>query len=146
MSFRAPAREKWRPTIDLAGQTLREAAAFRERKAWRTSVLQSSAARREHGEMALRAPEKAPIRDIFRFVLVDFPVFFRELALPGALGREWDLELALAMVDRQVCGSELGPVSDLTSSSSMASRAARRNAEACPKSAIDCNRLPWTAE
>ena len=60
MSFRAPAREKWRLTADLALQTPREAAALRERKVLQTSVLQSSAAGSEHGKMALLAFEKAP--------------------------------------------------------------------------------------
>ncbi len=58
--FRAPNYEKWRLTADLALQTLREPAALHERKAWQTSVLQSSAVGSEHDKMALLALEKAP--------------------------------------------------------------------------------------
>jgi hypothetical protein len=76
MSFRAPAREKWRPTVDLAPQTPREAAALGKRKVWQTSVLQSSAAGSELGEMALWALEKAPFCAIFRNYFVDFPRVF----------------------------------------------------------------------
>ena len=53
MSFRAPACEKWRPSGDLAGQTLHEPAASHERKVSQAGVLQSTAVRPEHGKMAV---------------------------------------------------------------------------------------------
>ncbi len=60
MSFRAPVREKRRPTVDLAGQRPRGVAGLRKRKVRQAAVLQSRAAGREHGEMALRPSIKAP--------------------------------------------------------------------------------------
>ena len=60
VSFRASNCKKWRLTVDLALQTPRTAAALDERKAWQTSVLQSSTAGSAHGKMALLAFEKAP--------------------------------------------------------------------------------------
>ena len=72
MWFRAPAREKWRPTAELAGQTTHEAAGIRQRKVWETGVLQSSAVGSEHGEMALWALEKAPFSAILRHFFDDF--------------------------------------------------------------------------
>jgi hypothetical protein len=81
MSFRAPAREKWRSTIDLARQTPREAAALRERKILQSRVLQSIAAGPVHEEMALLAFEKAPFCATFCPFFVDFPrVFLPSLA------------------------------------------------------------------
>jgi hypothetical protein len=74
MSFRTPARAKWRPTVDLAPQTLRKAAALRERKIWQTNVLRSIALGSEHDEMALWAVEKAPFCATF---LTIFSVFFQ---------------------------------------------------------------------
>jgi hypothetical protein len=92
LSFRAPAREEWRPTVDLAGQTLREAAAGRERKAWRTGVLQPSTASSAHGEMALGPPKRRHFAAFSATFSSIFPVFIGELALEGAFGRECDLE------------------------------------------------------
>jgi hypothetical protein len=87
MPFGAPDREKWRPTVDLAPQTPREAGGLRERKVWQTRVLQSSALGSEHGEMALWALEKAPFSATFRDFFVDFPrVFSASLPLMAPLG------------------------------------------------------------
>jgi hypothetical protein len=76
MSFRAPAREEWRPTADLAGHAPRESAAPRERKVWRTGMLQSSAVGVERCEMALWALEKAPFCASFQRFFDDFPRVF----------------------------------------------------------------------
>jgi hypothetical protein len=78
MASRAPAREKWRPAVDLARQTPRGAAARHERKVWQTSVLQLTTAGSEYGKMALLALEKAPFCAIFltfRTSARDFPEF-----------------------------------------------------------------------
>jgi hypothetical protein len=78
MSSRAPAREKWRPTVDLARQTPRAAGRLHERKVWQTSVLQSSTVGPAHGKMALLALKKAPFCAIFltfRTSARDFPEY-----------------------------------------------------------------------
>jgi hypothetical protein len=81
MSFRAPTGEKWRPTSDLAGQTPREAAGLRKRKVWQPGVMQSTAVRSEHGEMALSALEKAPFSVVLHHFFDDLPrVFLRARA------------------------------------------------------------------
>jgi hypothetical protein len=76
MPFRAPDREKWRLTVDLALQTPLAATGLCEHKVLRTRVLQSSAAGSEHGEMALLAFEKAPFSAIFGHFFIDFPRVF----------------------------------------------------------------------
>jgi hypothetical protein len=87
MSSRAPAREKWRPTVDLALQTPVAAAGLRIRKGLQTRVLQSDAIGSEHGKMALLPFEKAPFSAIFRPFFIDFPrVFFIKISRYGALG------------------------------------------------------------
>jgi hypothetical protein len=86
ISFRAPAREKWCPTVNLALQTPRDGAALRERKVWQPRVSQSSAAGSEHGKMALWAPERVPFCAIFRPFFVDFPRVFLASLPVMALG------------------------------------------------------------
>ena len=102
-SFRAPAREKWHPTADLARQTPREAARLHERKVWQTRVLQSIAAASKHGKMALLAVEKAPFCAIFRPFFVDFPRVFSTSLFVMALWREFDLEIHFSWTGRGRC-------------------------------------------
>ena len=71
-----PGPGKRRPTAELPPRTPRQAAALRERKVLQSRVLQSSAAGREHGEMALWAFEKVPFFAIFRHFFDDFPRVF----------------------------------------------------------------------
>jgi hypothetical protein len=60
MPLHAADSEKWRPTADLMGETPGEVGGLRTRKAWQTGMLHSSSIGSKHGEMALRAFEKAP--------------------------------------------------------------------------------------
>ena len=90
---------------------------------------------------------KAPFSATFSSI---FPVFFQRTYSEWHFGRKCDLEMALAVVDRQVCASEFGAVSDLTSSSSMASRAATTHVsgwlgrdEGPPASSVTMNVNPW---
>ena len=99
MCFLGQLCEKWRPTVDLAGLSPRAAAGLRERKVPHAGALQSSADSSDRGEMAPWALEKSPFSAIFQHFSRFFPVFFRELAREGAMGRECDLELKSAVLD-----------------------------------------------
>jgi hypothetical protein len=76
MSFRAPAREEWRPRPARRPRTPREAPAFREPNVWQSGVFQSSAAGLAPREMARWALEKAPVSAIIRGFFNDFPRVF----------------------------------------------------------------------
>jgi hypothetical protein len=170
MSFRAPAREKWHPTANLAGQTPREAAAVRERKVWQTRALQSGAVGSEHGEMALWALEKAPFCAIFHHFFVDFPrVFSASLPMMAQSGANAtskccgrflvsSLPAFLISFERGTCpraqqirqcaqSENVNPTPSFLrprqADSSLSGVTARRSrAQKLQETAIGCNRLP----
>jgi hypothetical protein len=132
ISLLARAREKWRPTVDLARQSSRAPARLSQRKVWQTGVLQSGAVGSKNGKMALLALEKAPFCAIFRPFFVDFPrVFSASLPLMALWARKRPRS-APHLNDSQVAGGAVVERNEFRSILEMRSGGDRCNSSRAP--------------